>query len=195
MDWSSWFRKTLLKDSSKAAATSTADPTTAKDPPQPSKKQPRLKLSDLEEYGITDKLVDFVSAFTVDTFKSFPLQDGDEPGRDIESGATAEGNHKRDLSEWQEKHATLALARVKELAQLRYVLCPRQMKELRFWQIYFMLVRSHVAEYELRAIKLARLNEMKNEGGKTTASSWIFLLELAEPIITYAKLEDFLLAS
>ncbi|KAI4341603.1 hypothetical protein MLD38_026305 [Melastoma candidum] len=99
MDWSSWFRKQLLKDSSKAAATSTPtpDPTEAKDPPSPSKKQPR--------------------AFTVDTFNCFPLQDdGDEPGRDIESGATAEGNHKRDLSEWQERHATLALARVKELA-------------------------------------------------------------------------------
>ncbi|KAL4274124.1 hypothetical protein GQ457_13G000850 [Hibiscus cannabinus] len=50
-------------------------------------------------------------------------------------------NVRKDLSDWQERHAVLVLSKVKELSQLRFKLCPRH-----FWRIYFMLVKSHVAE-------------------------------------------------
>ena len=33
-----------------------------------------------------------------------------------------------------------------EISQLRYMLCPRHLKESQFWRIYFKLVKSHVAE-------------------------------------------------
>ncbi|XP_028077390.1 uncharacterized protein LOC114279355 isoform X2 [Camellia sinensis] len=32
-----------------------------------------------------------------------------------------------------------------EISKLRYELCPRVMKERKFWKIYFILVNSHVA--------------------------------------------------
>nr|GEY09377.1 BSD domain-containing protein [Tanacetum cinerariifolium] len=35
-----------------------------------------------------------------------------------------------------------------EISKLRYELCPRFMKERKFWRIYFILVNSHVTPYE-----------------------------------------------
>ncbi|KAK4383340.1 hypothetical protein Sango_2787100, partial [Sesamum angolense] len=37
-----------------------------------------------------------------------------------------------------------------EISKLRYQLCPRVMKERKFWRIYFLLVNSHVEPYEKR---------------------------------------------
>lgn len=34
---------------------------------------------------------------------------------------------------------------LQEISKLRYELCPRIMKERKFWRIYFILVNSHVA--------------------------------------------------
>lgn len=34
---------------------------------------------------------------------------------------------------------------MQEISRLRYQLCPRVMKERRFWRIYFTLVSTHVA--------------------------------------------------
>lgn len=34
---------------------------------------------------------------------------------------------------------------LQEISKLRYELCPRYMKERKFWRIYFILVNSHVA--------------------------------------------------
>ncbi|KAK3013426.1 hypothetical protein RJ639_010238 [Escallonia herrerae] len=53
-----------------------------------------------------------------------------------------------------------------KLSQLRFKLCPRYLKEREFWKIYFMLVRSCLAEYELRAVRLEKLRSMtmENEG-------------------------------
>jgi hypothetical protein len=61
---------------------------------------------------------------------------------DLETSAS---NVRKDLSEWQERHATLVLGSVKQISKLRYELCPRVMKERRFWRIYFTLVSTHVA--------------------------------------------------
>ncbi|KAK8604490.1 hypothetical protein V6N13_099431 [Hibiscus sabdariffa] len=72
---------------------------------------------------------------------NFPVQDnGNNETTQISS------NVRKDLSDWQERHAILVLSKVKELSQLRFKLCPRHLKEENFWRIYFMLVKSHVAE-------------------------------------------------
>ncbi|KAK9006880.1 hypothetical protein V6N11_019211 [Hibiscus sabdariffa] len=42
-------------------------------------------------------------------------------------------NVRKDLSDWQERHAVLVLSKVKELSQLRFKLCPRHLKEENFW--------------------------------------------------------------
>lgn len=100
--------------------------------------------------------------------------DIDESSEVSELGTT-ESNVRKDLSEWQERHATLVLGSVKvytlrislvlhvqdvdfvfevwvlclcclqQISKLRYELCPRVMKERRFWRIYFTLVSTHVA--------------------------------------------------
>ncbi|KAG6500459.1 hypothetical protein ZIOFF_040304 [Zingiber officinale] len=98
----------------------------------------------LLEFGVTDRLREFVRTFTVDTFKSFPLQDDQPADAD---GVGVESNVRMDLTEWRERHATLVLSKVKEIARLRYVLCPRHLKERQFWRIYFQLVKSYIAPY------------------------------------------------
>ncbi|XP_042041962.1 uncharacterized protein LOC121787326 [Salvia splendens] len=101
--------------------------------------------ADLEKYGVTDELRHFVKEITINTFQDFPLED--DSG---ESEVPMVSNIRQDLTEWQEKHAKLVLLTVKEVSKLRYQLCPRVMKERKFWRIYFILVKSHVAPYELR---------------------------------------------
>ncbi|KAL0355316.1 UNVERIFIED_CONTAM: hypothetical protein Sradi_3978500, partial [Sesamum radiatum] len=44
-----------------------------------------------------------------------------------------------------------------EISKLRYQLCPRVMKERKFWRIYFILVNSHVAPYEKRCAEDLKL--------------------------------------
>ncbi|XP_074558706.1 uncharacterized protein LOC141814668 [Curcuma longa] len=114
----------------------------------------------LLEFGVTDRLREFVRTFTVDTFKSFPFQD-DQPAD--ANGVGVESNVRKDLTEWREQHATLVLSKVKEIAHLRYVLCPRHLKERQFWRIYFQLVKSYVAPYEMHAMQKARMQELEME--------------------------------
>ncbi|CAA0820869.1 BSD domain-containing protein [Striga hermonthica] len=101
--------------------------------------------ADLEKYGVTDELRGFVKEIATDTFRDFPLADDSEM-----SDVPTVSNVRQDLTEWQERHAKLVLLNVKEISKLRYQLCPRVMKERKFWRIYFILVNSHVAQYEHR---------------------------------------------
>ncbi|RDX82829.1 hypothetical protein CR513_36330 [Mucuna pruriens] len=106
--------------------------------------QPSFKNDvDPERFGITEELRDFVKGITVTTFEHFPLQDDTEF-----SDIPAVSNVRQDLTQWQAKHASLVLSTVKEISRLRYELCPRVMKERKFWRIYFILVNNHVAPYE-----------------------------------------------
>ncbi|CAL9145452.1 unnamed protein product [Musa hybrid cultivar] len=114
----------------------------------------------LQELGVTDRLREFVKTFTVDTFRSFPLHDDQAADP---ADVCAQSNVRKDLTEWQERHATLVLSEVKEIAQLRYVLCPRHLKERQFWRIYFQLVKSYVAPYEMHAIQKARMKKLEME--------------------------------
>ncbi|KAK9080380.1 hypothetical protein SSX86_000138 [Deinandra increscens subsp. villosa] len=105
----------------------------------------QVSLPDLERYGITDDLREFVKEITIDTFRDFPLED-DSQMSDIPTIS----NVRQDLTKWQETHAKLVLSTVKEISKLRYELCPRVMKERKFWRVYFILVNSHVTPYEKR---------------------------------------------
>lgn len=110
--------------------------------------------SELEKFGITDDLRDFVKGLTLSTFQNFPVQD-DVAATDV---ATV-SNVRQDLSEWQQKHANLVLTTVKEVSRLRYELCPRHMKDRRFWRIYFTLVSTHVAVYERKYVEEIKLQQ------------------------------------
>ncbi|KAI3820913.1 hypothetical protein L1987_08467 [Smallanthus sonchifolius] len=101
--------------------------------------------ADLEKFGITDDLREFVKEITLDTFRDFPLEDDSEM-----SDIPTISNVRQDLTKWQETHAKLVLSTVKEISKLRYALCPRVMRERKFWRIYFILVNSHVTPYEKR---------------------------------------------
>ncbi|XP_043703025.1 uncharacterized protein LOC122653147 isoform X2 [Telopea speciosissima] len=96
--------------------------------------------SDLEKFGVTDDLREFVKGITLGTFQDFPMEDEPET-----ADVLTVSNVRQDLTEWQARHATLVLSTVKEISRLRYDLCPRLMKEKKFWRIYFVLVNSHVA--------------------------------------------------
>ncbi|XP_052479176.1 uncharacterized protein LOC105803286 isoform X2 [Gossypium raimondii] len=122
MNLSSWFRRSVSRNSKNN-----------KNPPD----QPQPHHQEQEELlGITQQLIDHVKSFTLETFKNFPIQDDG----DIE--AQTSYNVRKDLSDWQERHAVLVLSKVKELSQLRFKLCPRHLKEEKFWRIYFMLVNN-----------------------------------------------------
>ncbi|XP_030956849.1 uncharacterized protein LOC115979040 [Quercus lobata] len=118
--------------------------------------------SELRAFGVTDDLRDFVKGLTSTTFQNFPIQEEAEAS-DV---TTTVSNVRKDLTEWQEKHATIVLTTVKEISRLRYELCPRVMKERRFWKIYFTLVNSHVAPFEkqyMEELKLKAAEDIKDD--------------------------------
>ncbi|XP_022769508.1 synapse-associated protein 1-like isoform X4 [Durio zibethinus] len=92
-------------------------------PPQNTETQVEQE-KELERFGINEELRDFVKGITLSTFQDFPFPD-DSPMSDVPIVSN-------------------------EISKLRYELCPRVMKERKFWRIYFILVNSHVAPYEKR---------------------------------------------
>ncbi|GAB2234501.1 hypothetical protein Droror1_Dr00003756 [Drosera rotundifolia] len=138
--------------------------------------------SDDEFYGVTDKLIEHVKSFTVDTFKNFEL-----PEDVSDEAPTSSGGVRMDLSEWQQQHATIILSKAKEVSQLRYMLCPRHLKERQFWRIYFLLVKSFVTEYELRAIQLEKLKTMAM-GMEKSSRTQVIELEMSEATHTRSLL-------
>ncbi|XAR65319.1 hypothetical protein NMG60_11009404 [Bertholletia excelsa] len=110
--------------------------------------------SELEKFGITDDLRQFVRGLTLSTFQNFPFQDESKI-----SDVPTVSNVRQDLSEWQQKHASLVLITVKEISRLRYELCPRHMKDGKFWSIYFTLVSTHVAPYEKKYMEEIKQKE------------------------------------
>lgn len=113
--------------------------------PLPSAAESEPDAAELERYGITEDLREFVNGMTISTFRDFPLQDEPEM-----SDVPTVSNVRQDLNEWQARHATLVLSAVKEISKFRYELCPRYMKERKFWRIYFLLVNNYVTPYETK---------------------------------------------
>ncbi|KAG7949865.1 hypothetical protein I3843_13G085200 [Carya illinoinensis] len=67
--------------------------------------------SELQKLGVTDDLCEFVKRLTAITFRNSPMQDAIEA--EASDGATTASNMRKDLLEWQEKHATVVLTTVK----------------------------------------------------------------------------------
>ncbi|CAN4088326.1 unnamed protein product [Withania somnifera] len=126
----------LLVDSSSSSQTASATPNPA----------------DLEKFGVTDDLREFVKGITRNTFQNFQLQDESEL-----SDIPTVSNVRQDLTEFQEKHAKLILASVKEISKLRYEICPHIMRERKFCRIYFILVNIHLAPYEKKYMDEAKI--------------------------------------
>ncbi|KAE9451127.1 hypothetical protein C3L33_16970, partial [Rhododendron williamsianum] len=80
-------------------------------------------------------------------------------------------NVRQDLTEWQQKHASIVLTTVQQISRLRYELCPRHMKDAKFWRIYFTLVSTHVAPYEKQYMEEAKLKEEQNKDDKSKQTS------------------------
>ncbi|XP_058102590.1 uncharacterized protein LOC131246451 isoform X2 [Magnolia sinica] len=95
------------------------------------------------------------------------VADGQRMADDSLTKTSTKNNVQQDLTKWQEQHATLVLSTVKEISQLRYVLCPRHLKDGQFWRIYFALVKSYVAPYEMHAIREAKLKMKAMEDEKS----------------------------
>ncbi|KAI3990834.1 hypothetical protein MKX01_011742 [Papaver californicum] len=170
MDFSSWIRKTLLKKNKSDPSNPSSSQT------EPNLKQKKVKeVEEEEELGVTDELKDFVKTLTVETFKNFPLQQDDNQVKTVNGS----DNVQKDLSEWQERHAMLVLTKVKEISLLRYVLCPRYLKDRQFWQIYFMLVKNYVSPFELCAIRKTKLRRMVMDDGNPVESP-AYEVEMAE---------------
>ncbi|XP_057758505.1 uncharacterized protein LOC130979157 [Arachis stenosperma] len=124
----------------------------------PSSSAPSLPNDDdLEKFGVTDDLRSFVRGLTSTTFQNFPLSFDEPQASDVPT--VASNNVRKDLNDFQEKHATLVLITVKEISRLRYELCPRTMKERHFWKIYFTLVNTHVAPYEKKYMEEVQLRD------------------------------------
>ncbi|GMH25855.1 hypothetical protein Nepgr_027698 [Nepenthes gracilis] len=157
----SWLRRNLQRNS--GSSNKAQEPRT-----------PVSKDQEEEVYGVTDQLIEFVRSFTVDTFKNFSL-----PEDQSDETQTTSGGIQIDLSDWQQRHATIILSKVKEVSQMRYQLCPRQLKERQFWRIYFTLVRSFVSEYELQAVRLEKLRKMAMEDKKSSDTNAVEL-EMSE---------------
>lgn len=136
------------------------------DPASSSEKKQQVSEKELERYGVTEELREFVKGITMSTFQDFPLQD-DAPVSDVPTVS----NVRQDLTEWQARHATLMLSTVKEISKLRYELCPRVMKERKFWRIYFVLVNNHIARYEKKyeEAKLKSAEQEKDDKAKETS--------------------------
>ncbi|CAN1313129.1 hypothetical protein LINPERPRIM_LOCUS28857 [Linum perenne] len=134
------------------------------------KQADQIQEEELRRFGITDDLRDFVKGLTSSTFQNFPTQDVPDP----DDGHATGSNVRKDLNEWQERHATLVLSTVKQISKLRYDLCPRVMKERRFWRIYFTLVSTHVGPFEREYLEDAKRKaeeQIKDEKVKQTAAN------------------------
>ncbi|KAI6683297.1 hypothetical protein NL676_029210 [Syzygium grande] len=135
--------------------------------------------ADPEKLGITDELREFVTEINVTTFRDFPLPDDSEM-LDVPTVS----NVRQDLTEFQEKHAKLVLSSVMEISKLRYELCPRIMKERKFWRIYFILVNSHVAPYEkqyMEDVRQKASEEVKEPANATEVKEPANATEVKEP--------------
>lgn len=98
--------------------------------------------TELISYGITSKFIEFIRSLNYNTFRDFSAGKDQGP-----TDAPASGEDAPDapsLNAWQVRHAMLVVRAVKEVNELRYVLCPRYMQDQKFWEIYFALAASHL---------------------------------------------------
>jgi uncharacterized protein YqfB (UPF0267 family) len=91
---------------------------------------------ELEAYGLTTDFIEFVRHLDYSTFR-------DKQG-DINIDNAEDNGYI--LNPWQARHAGLLIREVKEINELRYVLCPKYMDDQQFWDIYFQLVKDKIPQ-------------------------------------------------
>jgi hypothetical protein len=98
--------------------------------------------TELISYGITPQFIEFIRSLNYNTFRDFSAGTAASPTDAPTSGVDAPDAPT--LNAWQVRHAMLVVRAVKEVNELRYVLCPRYMPDQKFWQVYFALAASHL---------------------------------------------------
>ncbi|EFN60126.1 hypothetical protein CHLNCDRAFT_133492 [Chlorella variabilis] len=104
--------------------------------------------AELDAFGITPDFAEFVRTINYSTFRDFPAEhllpasEGSATGGpDVASSSGA-----FELNAWQVRHATLVVLALKEVNELRFVLCPKYMTDEHFWHVYFTLARKYLPE-------------------------------------------------
>ena len=90
---------------------------------------------ELRAFAITPAFEGTVRGLTYSTFRDYRLPVGSSPSSE---GSTQQSRY---LTPWQEQHALLICRQVKEIDELRFVLCPKRLTDQQFWTIYFQLVK------------------------------------------------------
>eukprot|EP00884_Botryococcus_braunii_P008624 jgi/Botrbrau1/17763/Bobra.0127s0020.1 len=103
----------------------------------PGGKDPEPTPEELAAYGITPDFRDFVRSLTYSTFRDFPEEDI------VHVALKEPGKY---LTPWQERHCLLVVKTLKEINELRYVLCPKRMSDEEFWKVYFTLSKRHLPD-------------------------------------------------
>ncbi|KAK9824342.1 hypothetical protein WJX72_009558 [[Myrmecia] bisecta] len=109
--------------------------------------EPGPSKAELEEYAITPEFREFIRSMTYSTFRGFPGQEVEQlpaEARPASSSEQQQQQQQRYLTPWQEHHAMLVTQCVKEINELRFVLCPKRMTDEQFWKIYFTLTRKYL---------------------------------------------------
>ncbi|KAL4421629.1 hypothetical protein ABPG75_010920 [Micractinium tetrahymenae] len=108
---------------------------------------------ELSAYGVTPEFAEFVHTLNYSAFRDFPaehlLPAGGEGGGSSSSSSTAAavpGGPAYRLNPWQVRHATLVVQALKEVNELRFVLCPKYMTDEHFWHVYFTLARKYLPD-------------------------------------------------
>lgn len=107
---------------------------------------------ELLKFSITVDFRDFVRSLTYSTFRDFPLADAIPPCRTssaspssgAEASTSSPSPDAKYLTPWQERHAMLVVLSVKEVNELRFVLCPKRMSDEQFWLVYFTLAKRYL---------------------------------------------------
>ncbi|KAF8399218.1 hypothetical protein HHK36_015083 [Tetracentron sinense] len=113
--------------------------------------------SDLEKFGVTDDLREFVKEIKLSTFQDFPMED--EPQM---SDVPTVSNVRQDLTEWQAKHATFVLSTVKVVpfflheAKLANTMIPGLGIKCGTIMIEFKYEKQYMEEVQLKSAEQAK---------------------------------------
>ena len=88
---------------------------------------------EMEEYGITEEYIESVKQLDYSAFRDFH-----------QSSEQSTGCEGKKMNQWQERHALLLVKSVKEIDELRFVLCPKYMDDGQFWETYFKIMKEEL---------------------------------------------------
>lgn len=91
-------------------------------------------VREMEDYGITREYIESVKQLDFSAFRDY------QQTRGYGTNLSDAPNQNR-LNAWQERHAILLVRSVKEIDELRFVLCPKYMDDGEFWDTYFELMK------------------------------------------------------